>query len=363
MLCSWTVKTLCWYQGVLNRRRIIFKYVRDSLEPRGGYRWIDSVTRIGATHIASNSKFRVLSSNAKTAFGLVNVPLVVADEPGAWEVTGGNTMWDALTGAQGKPGSPLKIIIVGTLAPARSGWWHDLIDRGTHRTTYVQALAGARETWDSWPTIRKANPLVEVSGDFRRKLLEERDDARADSRLKARFLSYRLNVPTADESEMLLTVEDFERWAARELAPRLERPIVAADLGGGRSWSAAVAMWRSGRTEALAVTPGIPSIEEQEKRDRVPPNTYQRLVDAGQLYVAEGLRVQPPSALWDAIRDRWGAPVSIVCDRFRLAELQDAVQGECGIEPRVSRWSEASFDIRSLRQLAQDGPISLCPDV
>ena len=26
-------------------------------------------------------------------------------------------MWDALRGALGKPGSPLKIIIIGTLAP------------------------------------------------------------------------------------------------------------------------------------------------------------------------------------------------------------------------------------------------------
>ena len=34
--------------------------------------------------------------------------------------------------------------------------------------------------------------------------------ANDDLRLKARFLSYRLNVPTADESEVLLTVEDFK---------------------------------------------------------------------------------------------------------------------------------------------------------
>ena len=38
-------------------------------------------------------------------------------------------MWDALTTARGKPGSPLKILLIGTLAPALTGWWHDL-DRG-----------------------------------------------------------------------------------------------------------------------------------------------------------------------------------------------------------------------------------------
>ena len=110
----------------LDAARTVFKYVRDVLEPRGGFRWIDSVTRIGATHLATNRKLRVLSSNAKSAFGIVNTDLCVVDEPGTFEVAGGAMMWDALTGALGKPGSPLKIIIVGTLAPAQSGWWIDL---------------------------------------------------------------------------------------------------------------------------------------------------------------------------------------------------------------------------------------------
>ena len=41
-------------------------------------------------------------------------------------------------------------------------------------------------------------------------MLEERDAARADSRLKARFLSYRLNQPSADESAVLLTTARAE---------------------------------------------------------------------------------------------------------------------------------------------------------
>ena len=39
----------------------------------------------------------------------------------------------------------------------------------------------------------------------RQKLLEERDAARADSRLKSRFLSYRLNIPSEDAAKLLLT--------------------------------------------------------------------------------------------------------------------------------------------------------------
>ena len=351
--------------GSLEQARMVYGFVRADLEPTGEYRFIDSVTRLGITHKKTNTKLRVISSNGRTAMGLVNVPLAIADEPGSWEIAGGELMWDALTGAQGKPGSPLKIIIIGTLAPKATGaghWWWDLVYDGSRGSTYVQALQGNRETWDSWATIRKANPLTAISADFRRKLLEERDAARRDSRLKARFLSYRMNLPTPDESEVLLTTDDFQRMTARQIPDRDGPPVVAVDLGGGRAWSAAVAVWPSGRLEATAVAPGIPDLEAQEKRDRVSAGTYRRLRDTGLLSIAEGLRVQPPSALWEMIQDRWGVPSRIVCDRFRMPELLDALQGSCRVEPRITRWSEAAFDIRALRKGAKDGPLALVRD-
>ena len=176
---------------------------------------------------------------------------------------------------------------------------------------------------------------------------------------QARFLSYRLNLPSGDESEVLLAVTDWERIVAREVPERVGRPIVGVDLGGGRAWSAAVALFPSGRVEARAVAPGNPSLEEQEQRDRVPAGTYRKLYDMGRLEIAEGLRVQPPAALWDMIRTTWGKPLMVVLDRFRLAEFEDAVKRGARLEPRVSRWSEASFDIRSLRQMALDGPLAV----
>ena len=341
----------------IEQARIVFRFARADLEPLGGYRFLDSHTRIGITHLGTNTRLRIISSNGKSAMGLVQCPWAICDEPGSWEVIGGQLMHDAIQTAMGKPGSPLTAIYIGTLAPALSGWWHDLIQGGSRGSTYVQSLQGNRESWDNWNTIRKANPLTAISPELRGKLKEEREAAWADSRLKARFLSYRLNLPTSDESEMLLTTDDWERMAARETPERKGRPIVAVDLGGGRSWSAAVAAWQGGRIEALAVAPGVPALEEQERRDRVASGTYQRLAEMGLLAVAPGLRVQPPGALWEAIRERWGVPVNMICDRFRLPELMDAVGGSTPIEPRVARWSEAAFDIRSLRALAKDGPM------
>ena len=346
----------------IEQARLCFRFIRESLETNDEYRFVDSVQRIGITHKPTNTRLRVISSNGKTAMGIVNCPVLVADEPGAWETVGGQLMSDAIETALGKPGSKMRAIYIGTLAPSNGGWWHDLIAGGSKGSTYVQALQADVEKWDSWREIKRVNPLTAISEDFRKRLRSERDAARADTRLKARFLSYRLNVPSGDESTMLLDITDWERMAARETPPRDGQPIVAVDLGGGRAWSAAMAVWHTGRVEALALAPGIPDLAAQEKRDHVAGGLYQRLYDRGLLSIAEGLRVQPVGQLWDAVVERWGFPCLVLCDRFRLPELQEVIGTGAPIEPRVSRWSEAAFDIRALRKLVKDGPMVVSED-
>ena len=205
-----------------------------------------------------------------------------------------------------------------------------------------------------------AHPLTAISPEFRKKLRLERDAALADSRLKARFLSYRLNLPSGDESTMLLNVDDWERTTARPIAERVGKPAVGIDLGSGRAWSAGVALWKSGRVEAIALAPGIPSIAEQEKRDRVPAGTYQQLVDSGRLRIAHGLRVQPVSQLIDAIEAEWGVPGMIICDRFREKDLRDCAPG-CPIEARVTRWSRSGSRYTLVTQAGQRRPYVLLP--
>ena len=143
------------------------------------------------------------------------------------------------------------------------------------------------------------------------------------------------------------------------MPPREGRPIVGVDLGGGRAWSAAVARYENGRVEALALAPGLPDLEAQAKRDRQPPHLYRALEERGVLSVDEGLRVQRPSLLWAMILEKWGTPALTIADRFRLKELLDVVDPDVGLEPRVTMWSEAAFDIRALRAAVKDGPASI----
>ena len=91
---------------------------------------------------------------------------------------------DALETALGKPGSPLENHLHRDACAARSGWWHEMIDDGSHDSIYVQALQGDRAKWDQASEIRRVNPLMWTFPESRRTLLEQRDKAGATRGLK-----------------------------------------------------------------------------------------------------------------------------------------------------------------------------------
>ena len=188
--------------GSFDQARYVFRAAKALLGEKG-FRFQDNKQAVQITHEATGTKLLVKSSRAKGAFGIVGARLAIADEPGAWDSRNGELMADALDTALGKPEADLTVVYIGTLAPAVSGWWRDLVEAGSRGSTYVQALQGDPEKWDTWPEIRRCNPLMARFPESRKTLLEERDAARRDTRLKSRFLSYRMNVPTQDEGDCI----------------------------------------------------------------------------------------------------------------------------------------------------------------
>lgn len=351
--------------GSMNQARAVFRFLRERYPcanhkdlkcPVCELRWTDSYQRIGVTHWPTDTRISVRGKSGKLALGLANCPIIVGDEPASWDVLGGQEMIDALITAAGK--TQQLLCLIGTLAPgAEGGWWRALVAAGSQPGVYVQSLTGDPDKWASWREVLRVNPVALVNPILREALRREFDEAKRDDRAKARFLSYRLNVPTADQHSVLLTVDEWKRCLARAVPERRGRPVVGVDLGGGRAWSAATALWPSGRCEAIAIAPGVPSLADQEKRDKVARGTYHKLAAAGVLTTDGDRRVPRVSALVERIMP-W-RPSSVTCDRFRLAELQDAVRGRVLIRPRVQRWSEASEDVRALRSLALDGPLTV----
>ena len=350
--------------GSLEQSRVLLRMAREALaDVEGDYRWLDSGQRLQVTHKATLTKLRILSSSAKRAMGLEGFSMILADEPGSWEARGGALMWDALRQALGKRAGQ-RLVLIGTRSPAAPGsWWPGLIDGGSGPGTHVTELrAPDGEPWDSYLTIARVNPLIRANATLRRTILRERDDARRNPTMRASFEAFRLNRAVQVGREVLVDVPAWQRVEAREVPPRVGRPIVGLDLGGERSWSAAWCLWRNGRSEAYALCPGIPGLAERERQDAMPRGLYGRLRDDGVLIVDEGLRVSRPETLISHLVSIGIRPEGMICDRFILGGLRDAVAGRWPIVPRVTRWSEATEDISGFRRLVADGPLSVVPE-
>ena len=338
--------------GSFAQARVVFRVLRSELG-EAGYGFENSNQSIKAEHIETRTRVTVHGANARTLYGFLGVRLLVVDEPAA--VT--DDMWAAIATSAGK--TRMLILCVGTIAPAtKPHWWPELIARGCRPGVHVSLLQGKRSTWDRWPTIRKANPLVTVNPILRQTLLRERDAARRDERLRSRFLSLRLNLPTGDAETELIATHEWERMLSRPVLSRDGAAVLGIDLGASRSWSAATLMWRNGRTECYASVPGVPSLADQERRDGLPEGILQELVDTGVLAVAHGQRVADIDVLLDRLPDV--AYEAVVADRFALMTLADALaRGFPDPEFLTNQWSTASEAIAAFRRDVLDGPLSM----
>ena len=146
---------------------------------------------------------------------------------------------------------------------------------------------------------------------------------------------------------MLLTVADFDAACARDVP------------GAGTAGRSSVSTWAAAGPGAAAVALVVerpsarrwPSrrasqaIEAQEKSAtgcREEPT--ERLIDAGLLHVAEGLRVPPviQRCCWTHVRARHGArPTILFADQISAGGAARPCPGRFKSMPRVTRWSEA----------------------
>ena len=168
------------------------------------------------------------------------------------------------------------------------------------------------------------------------------------------FRAYRCNSGSSEVSRQhLLTAEDWA--AAGEDPPERDGPVVwGVDIGGSRSGTAVVACWLgSGRAEALLALPEQPGLEDREKLDQVPPELYRAAVEDGDLIV-RGRRAPDVRAIVAGAARRFGKPVAVACDAWKVDQLQDALE-ECDLRPELALrrqgWHHAGQDAESLRAI------------
>ena len=331
---------------------IVLNFARKFLEDEDGYRWrLD-----GVEHLASRARVKVISSDSRRAMGLgANCRLAVCDEPGSWAPQSGRRLFDAVSGAIGK--RRMTVVLIGTISPAAlqgpASWWPDLIKQGCGDGRHVALLQAAPAKWESFDEVLRVNPVASINPYLKQTLEREHKVALESDRAARTFKNFRLNLPGDPvDQQPLITNSEWERVCARPVPAREGRPIIGLDMGGSRSWSAAGALWPSGRIESWAIGPGVPSLSDQEREDQVPEGTYGELARSGGLSVDEGQNVPRIETLLARIWN-WN-PSAIICDNYRAPELHQVVSGRVRIIERARSGGEATSNVQSLRSLLLD---------
>ena len=326
---------------------IVLDFTRAFLADEEGYRWrLD-----GVEHLESRARVKVISSDSRRAMGLgAHVRLAICDEPGSWAPQSGRRLWESVTGAIGK--RRMTVVAVGTLAPAPlvgpASWWPDLVKSGSGDARHVSLIQADAAKWESFDEVLRCNPVSSINPYLKQTLAREHKTALESDRAARTFRQFRLNLPGDPvESQPLITGSEWARVCARPLPEISGKPVIGVDLGGSRSWSAAAAIWPSGRIESWALAPGKPSLSDQEKEDQVAEGTYLELVRSGGLAVDEGRAVPSIERLLSRVWP-W-EPLAIVCDNYRAPELHQVVSGRVRVIERAKSGGEATGNIQALR--------------
>ena len=250
-----------------------------------------------------------------------------------------------------------QIIVVGTLAPAPltgpASWWPQFVAEGSGDGRHVALLQADPEKWTDFDEVLRVNPVAAINPYLKQTLEREHRAALASERAARTFKQFRLNIPGDPvESQPLITTAEWARVCARAVPACEGKPVIGIDLGGNRSWSAAAAIWPSGRIEAWALAPGTPSLAEQEHADHVADDSYSELVRSGGLAV-DGTRAVPSVELLLARVWAW-EPASIVSDPYRAPELHQVVSGRARVVERARGGGDTTPNIQALRSLLLD---------
>ena len=345
--------------------RIAFEHVvaflGDKLDDRDRWRVWDTAQQARVEDRLTGARVRCIGSDPRRAFGLAPV-LVLADEGASWPETTGERMVAALRTAAGKqPHS--RFVALGTRPADPEHWFAKMLAGGAD---YAQMHA-ARDHDPKFQarTWRKANPSMRHFPDLEIAIRIEAKQAKRDPALLAAFDALRLNLGTSDTEAALLIAAGL--WASCEGEADASGPLVwGIDLGTSAAQSAVAAYWPgSGRLECVAAFPCEPSLADRGLRDGC-GNLYVQCVQRGELLTL-GQRASDVSELLQAALDRFGRPAVVVADRWREAELRDALDkaGVPGAElvVRGMGFKDGGEDVRNFQRAMADGRVVPVPSL
>ena len=134
-------------QSIGQSRRTSFGALRgmvETLPNAGEYRVSDSTQAARIVHTPSSTEVSVLPASGRASLGLgMNSRLIICDEPAAWKPQDGELISESILTARGKPGSRMKVLYVGTLAPAlESSFWPRMLEGGSGPSKFILEDSG-----------------------------------------------------------------------------------------------------------------------------------------------------------------------------------------------------------------------------
>ena len=342
--------------------RIAFDHVkafleqRHDLSDRSRWRVWDSANNAQIRNLETGATVKCIGSDPRRAHGLAPV-LILGDEPAQWEHTTAERMVAALETAAGK--QPFcRFLALGTRPADETHWFAKRLAGGAD---YAQNHAARPKD----PKFQKrtwalANPSMRHMPDLEAAIRRDAEKAKQDPSALAMFEALRLNLGTSDvERSMLL---DASTWQTIEgEAQATGRPVWGVDLGTSAAQSAVAAYWpNSGRLDCVAAFPAEPTLKERGVRDGV-GRLYSECHRRGELILCGGAAVSVVDLVIEA-RERFGPPVAIASDRWREAELRDALQA-AGIPPatlelRGMGYKDGAEDVRAFRRGCLEGKVT-----
>ena len=345
--------------------RIIFDHVLaflgDARDNRTAWRIWDSPQAARIQCRKTGAMVRCIGSDPRRAHGLAP-QLSLLDEGAQWPPSTGEKMLAALITASGKqPDS--RLVALGT-KPADPGHWFAKMLGGNSDYAQVHAARPDDPRFRQTTWLR-ANPSLPHMPDLLAALKREAAHAKRDAGMLAAFESLRLNLGTADtERALLIEAGTWERIEGR--ADLSGRCVWGCDLGTSAAMSA-IACYApaTGALHVLAAFPTEPNLAERGLRDGV-GRAYQDMFDRRELMLCGGRAVDLAALLREALR-RFGPPAAIAADRWRQAELVDALK-KARVPPgrlvaRGQGYKDGAEDVRAFRRACAEGKVTPAPSL
>ena len=341
-------------QGLIAFRHVLHflgpSFERYGVGPGGRFRIQDSANRATVQDRQTGALLRVLGSDPRRLHGAAPA-LLLLDEISQWPPERVGPMLAALKTSRGKiPGS--RALWLGTRPASPDHPFQRALDG--HGVGFRLSYAAPKDV-DPFKvrTWRRSNPSLAFMPDLRAMIESEAKDARRDPVALASFRALRLNQGVSDTVSSVLI--DADAWRAAMGQPaagaRAADYVLGIDLGQNAAMSASAAFFRSGELEACAVFPELPGLGERGLADGV-GGLYLDMARRGELIQA-GRRVSDVGELLRESLRRWGRPVAIVCDRWRVAELKQHLEAVrfplADLVERGQGFKDGGQDVRDLR--------------